>query len=60
MRIRHSENAVAAQLLRRDLESAFLNLFFHAAGRGTSARICPSVVPPEAPLARTGQECAAQ
>ncbi|GHG84475.1 ABC transporter ATP-binding protein [Pseudodonghicola xiamenensis] len=81
MRIGHGENAMAAQLLRRDLEGAFLNLFFHAAGHelavhvtndGSRPDMAPgeehrlgfaaaaAVVLPEGPLARTGQELAAQ
>lgn len=73
------ENSLAARLVRRDLEGAFVNLFFDAGGDEIAVHVTNTgrsnlpdghatlsfaadraVILPEGPLARTGQELAAQ
>ncbi|MBR9839945.1 MAG: ABC transporter ATP-binding protein [Rhodobacteraceae bacterium] len=77
----HGENRIAARLVRRDLEGAFLNLFFEAKGVELAVHVTndgaapevsgdapvmlgfaakQAVILPTGPLARTGQELAAQ
>ena len=80
MLLGHGENQLLARMRRRDLEGAFLNLFFDAQGTELAVHITndgqvqvPSegdtkigfhaesaVILPSGPLARTGQELAAQ
>ena len=80
MRLDCAENGLVARLLRRDLEGAFLNLYFDAQRvelavhvtndgqtqipSGEAAEIgfqaANAVILPAGPLARTGQELAAQ
>lgn len=80
MLLGHGENQLLARMQRRDLEGAFLNLFFDAQGTELAVHITndgqvhvPSegdtkigfhaesaVILPSGPLARTGQELAAQ
>ena len=80
MRLDHSENSLSALLMRRDLEGAFLNLFFDAKGSELALHLTndrqveipgdgvaqlgfsaeSAVILPAGPLARTGQEMAAQ
>lgn len=80
MRLGSAENGLVARLLRRDLEGAFLNLFFDAQGIELAVHITndgqvqvpadgaaeigfragSAVILPSGPLARTGQEMAAQ
>ncbi|MCR8549742.1 ABC transporter ATP-binding protein [Salipiger sp. P9] len=77
----HAENRLSARLRRRDLEGAFLNLFFEAQGVELAVHVTndgrapvvagdeimglgfasdQAVILPAGPLARTGQELAAQ
>ena len=80
MRLGCAENGLAARLQRRDLEGAFLNLFFDAQGVEIAVHVtndgqvqipadeaaeigfhsASAVILPAGPLARTGQEMAAQ
>ena len=80
MQLGAGENRLQARLERRDLEGAFVNLFFAAQGHSIAIHVTnrgaaqlsgaemqalgfdadQAVILPPGPLARTGQELAAQ